>query len=286
MKIIDTAILLCFLVLTSVSCAKSEVKVDEKVDLEDITVTVSEDSYMSDRTIIKLHGDPGEYRAIFEDADVRIGIASFRYEQTGLEKAVAFYDPKEESLRKTEFASKIRINGKDFLSPASKSGDNSLAEFFGEVVKFDLTRLSLATKGADAEIVEMYVPASLKITFPQFDSENHRAPLCLDRDFVVRWNADKQNENGIMAVVKWNGVVLFGEDYSSSDVVHFKHFPDTGSAMLDDTLFEGIPDTAYCSLFLLRGCVENIDIDNIDYQLLVETQDVLDFVLVRNVIKH
>lgn len=285
MKKIDIAVLLCFLVFSFASCTKSEVEVEEEVNLEGVTVTVSEDSYMSNRTVVKLHGDPGVYSAIFEDADVRIGIASFRYEQTGLGKTIAFYDPKEESLRESVFAGKFKLNGEDFFSIASKSDDNSLAEMFGEVVRLDLSGLGLATKGPDIGNVDMYVPTPLQITFPQYDSDNHRAPLCYNQNFVVRWNADTQNENGVMAVVKWNGTVLFGEDYPSSDVIHFKHFPDTGSAELDDAMFEGIPDTAYCSLFLLRGEVENINIDQLDYQFLAETHDALDFVLVRNVIK-
>lgn len=285
MKKVYVIILFCLVVLVPASCVKSEVEVDEKVNLEDISVIVPKDSYMSDRKIIKFHSDLGEYKAIFNEVDARIAIAFFRCEQTGQENTVAFYDSKEESLLEMDFASRVKLNGKDVFSSATKFGDNSLAELFGEVVKFDLSGLGFATKGSSAGNVEMYVPAPLQITFPQYDNGNHLPPLCYDQDFIVRWNADTQNKNGVMAIVKWDGTVLFGEDYPSSYVVHFKKFPDTGSAKLDGAMFEGIPDTAYCSLFLLRGDMTDIDVDQIDYQLLAEAHDALDFALVKNVIK-
>ena len=48
-------------------------------------------------------------------------------------------------------------------------------------------------------------------------------------------------------------------------------------------MFEGIPDTAFCEMYLIRGNIENIDIDQIEYQLLAETFDMINFVLIRNI---
>ena len=48
-------------------------------------------------------------------------------------------------------------------------------------------------------------------------------------------------------------------------------------------VFEEIPDAAYCHLYLIRGDVENIEINETNIRLLAESHDVLDFVLVRNV---
>ena len=197
---------------------------------------------------------------------------------------MAFYSPNAEACLKEATVGRIKINGKDVFSPATKAGDGAIAEMFGEIVNFDFSEMGVPTKGIRVGNIHMYVPAPVRISFPVYDENNHRAPLCYDKDFVVRWNGDSQNKNGVMVIVRWDGTVLFGNDYESSEVIHFKNVPDTGSAKLDDSMFEGIPDTAYCSLLLLRGDVENIDIDELDYQVLAETHDILDFVLVKNIV--
>lgn len=285
MRIIYKSLFLSFVILMFASCAKSEIEtITDNENSEENVVMISEDSYMSDRRIAEFHGDPGKYLHLFEDADVRIGIASFHYEQTGQEKVAAFFDPRDEGLL-TAPACGVRINGKDFFSPETKSEEGLLAEMFGQMVEFDFAGMALSTKGAGSGNTNLYAPVPLRIAFPRYDAEKHWAPLCYDKDFVVRWNADTQNQNGVLVVIKWDGAVLFGEDYESSSVIHSMRASDTGKVKLDNAMFEGIPDTAYCTLFLFRGDIENIDVDHLDYQLLVETHDMLNFVLVKNVHK-
>ena len=48
-------------------------------------------------------------------------------------------------------------------------------------------------------------------------------------------------------------------------------------------IVDGIPDTAFCSMFVLRGDVENMELDDTNLRVLAETHDVLEFVLIRNV---
>lgn len=85
-----------------------------------------------------------------------------------------------------------------------------------------------------------------------------------------------------MVVIRWTGSVLFGRNYSSM-ICHSICVQDNGETVLDESMFEGIPDTAYCSMYLVRGNVEDIDVDQIDYQLLAETHDIANFILIRKI---
>lgn len=273
------------ILILAVSCIKPEAEMlSVNENIEDCEITVSESSYMKDHNRAVFHGLPGKYKAIFDKPDVRLGISSSHYSQTGGESVLAFYDPKEESHRDETKMNKVLINGKSVFSPATKSGDGSIVEMFGEEVTFDLSGMNPSTKGSGKGNVQLYSPKPLRISFPEF-SETQHYPVCYNQDFTVRWNADTKNKNGVLIVVKWNGSVLFGYDYESSYVVHSKTVTDNGSAVLPASMFEGIPDTAFCSLILLRGDVENINIEELNYQVLAETHDMLDFVLITDVVK-
>lgn len=80
--------------------------------------------------------------------------------------------------------------------------------------------------------------------------------------------------------------MVFGNDYTSSYIYHVVNFPDTGSAELDPSMFEGIPDTAYCRLYLCRGNFEDVETGTITYRMLAESHDAMNFVLVRNIVEE
>ena len=51
-------------------------------------------------------------------------------------------------------------------------------------------------------------------------------------------------------------------------------------------MFEGIPDSAFCSLYVLRGDVEMLNSDGVSLNVVAETHDSLNFVLIRNVVEN
>ena len=53
--------------------------------------------------------------------------------------------------------------------------------------------------------------------------------------------------------------------------------------MLPNELFDEIPDTALCELYLFRGDVENIDSESLVYKVMTEVHDIMNFVLIRNI---
>ena len=131
--------------------------------------------------------------------------------------------------------------------------------------------------------MELYAPEIVRIEFPSsVVTKENPTPVCHYKDFVVRWNADSNNENGVSIITRWMGIVAFGDDYPPTEVIHVATFPDTGQATLDESMFDDMPDAAFCHLIVARGDVENLNSDDETYQLLAETHDVLGFVLIRN----
>lgn len=281
--------LLAIIVLIIASCSKKEniYNNQSQKDSTSSVVIITEDDYMKEVDITKTHGDYGKYADFFSEPDATIGISSSRYYQLGDETVFAFYDPVENVSTKganyDDHAFDIQINGINVFSPNTKSGNGSIVNLFGNSITFNLDCFGPGTKSMNANEVQLYAPEIVRIQFPNVPSEDNRYPLCYYKDFIVRWNADSNNVNGVVILVKWNGTMVFGNDYSSSYVYHTICVPDTGSFELDECMFEEIPDAAYCHLYLIRGDVENIEINETNIRLLAESHDVLDFVLVRNV---
>jgi len=129
----------------------------------------------------------------------------------------------------------------------------------------------------------MYVPKAIEFLFPYAESEEDLNPLCYYKDFVIRWNEDKDNENGVLAVVEWNGSMVLGNDISDAHVCRVAKFPDTGEARLPEQMFDGIPDTANCDLMIMRGNIDNVVYNQYSYKLVGKTHHLISFILIREI---
>lgn len=159
--------------------------------------------------------------------------------------------------------------------------------FFGSTTNFSISRIALTrseTNEADTTI-SMYVPKPIEFVFPSVTSEQETYPLCYYKDLEIEWNADSNNTNGIVVAVEWNGTMIFGANYPDTyirrvDVIN----EDNGHAVLNNELFEDIPDTALVTISILRGNIENILIDDYSYKLIAESHAVLQIILIRDII--
>lgn len=79
-----------------------------------------------------------------------------------------------------------------------------------------------------------------------------------------------------------SGAVISGL-FSHPHICRSVCVPDTGEAVLPNELFDEIPDTALCELYLFRGDVENIDSESLFYKVMTEVHDMMNFVLIRNI---
>jgi len=168
-------------------------------------------------------------------------------------------------------------------------------QFFGSKVGFSLfnekasgSNGAMRTPGSGGVYIEMYVPDLLQITSPNIETPKDLLPYCYYKDFVLGWNADPQNENGLVVVVEWNGSDLYGNEYREyvriADIIQ----NDNGKAVLNNKLFDGIPHGAIVKIQLIRGNIEAtaIVIDEEydtreEFTFVAASQAILHFILVR-----
>ena len=153
---------------------------------------------------------------------------------------------------------------------------------YGTEVSFSFTPAESITKtNIKSQTQTLYVPHLIKITSPLIEKEDEMFPLCDYRDFIIKWNADRKNENGVLIAVEWTGTMIFGDHHPDAYIRRTDLVSDTGSASINPELFEGIPDTALCNLTLIRSNIENVVMSGYSYKLIGETHAVLPFILIR-----
>ena len=169
-------------------------------------------------------------------------------------------------------------------------------QYFGTNVKFSLFNTNTGSNngvmkapGNDDNSTTMYVPELLEITSPHIATADELLPYCYYKDFVLGWNADPQNENGLVVVVEWNGTDLYGNEYKeyvrNADILT----NDNGRAVLNNALFDGIPHGALVNIQLIRGNIANLDgfINGEgvpeEFTLVAGSQVILPIILVREI---
>ena len=236
-----------------------------------------------------LSWDFGNYLRYYDNFDYSVGITSSKYNPRCKEFIYAFEGPNTKAITKSDTERpqiEVLFNGQDYLSPDVKSNTSSdIHGLFGRRLKISLTnKASRNTKQVKTITTELAAPEILEVTNPLYDAEDDLIPLCDYENFVVEWNQDSNNTNGVIVLVLWAGSMMFGDSYDNVLIRNVDCVPDTGFAVLKEDLFDGIPDTALCFLLMLRGDIENVQIDDCVYQLSARTQVVLPFVLVREMV--
>ena len=91
---------------------------------------------------------------------------------------------------------------------------------YGQNVSFTLSRnIPQNIKGSQKSkssilsdtTVTMYVPELVEISSPKVETSKDLMPYCFYKDFVLKWNTDLKNENGLVVVVEWSGMYVTGQ---------------------------------------------------------------------------
>ncbi|MDR1553931.1 MAG: hypothetical protein LBS69_10810 [Prevotellaceae bacterium] len=188
----------------------------------------------------------------------------------------------------------VSINGMkiksidDNVTLSDKEEKEYLSSLYGKNVKFLISNVNRTQSALGSDTtVNMYVPEEIEIFSPSVLTKEDMYPLCYYENFILRWNADDNNENGVAIVVTWTGSMAFGQDHPNISIRRTDVIPDNGSAVLNSHLFDDIPDTGIVLLTLARGNVENIGLEDgyYKYQILSETHATLPLILIRNINK-
>lgn len=129
-----------------------------------------------------------------------------------------------------------------------------------QTTTFNFTReasvLESSSSSTNLTIVETQTVEPIEFIQPSTD-ECNCIPLCYYEDMQIEWNQDPNNTNGIVIVAEWNGITMNGQTGQSA-IANIDIVDDTGVAVLNNDLFEGIPDEALVNLWLLRANIVEI----------------------------
>lgn len=232
-----------------------------------------------------LPGNYGKYLNYFNDCDNLIGISASKPSALNSHRVKGYCGPN--YMRNTKSSEictfDVMVNDVPFSRSAStKSGFND-QEFFGRDVKFSISSKYATKSTGEGVDVEMYVPEMISIIKPQITNEKELIPLCYYDGFVLEWNADPYNKNGVIVIFEWIGNMVIGQDIPDTYIRRVGVFEDNGTCVLPISLFEGVPDTAVCHLTILRGNIESVNLSGESFNVMADSHEFLTFVLIREV---
>lgn len=281
------------------SCTSENLKTSQNTANEPKTLSISKDvNYLPHKTTDALPGDYDVYLDYLKGTDYEIGISSHRDGALNNGRVISCISGiSQVQPLQTKGTSKFLPNivsyidgievSQQSLSAAKTKGTYSdLLGSFGKTVTISFGK-ETATKSSSSESgsTDLYIPQEIEILAPYAASVEDLNPLCYYKDFVLRWNEDKNNDNGVLVLVEWNGGMILGDDIENTYVRRVATFPDTEETVLPERLFDGIPDTAYCELTLLRGNIDNVSDGEYTYKVLGETHQMISFILIREIHK-
>ncbi len=269
--------------LTILSCKQDNVELDKEVETKTVDNKVSENVLYTGTSV---------YGNFFAHNAPIVGYSSLKQDALSGEE-LAILSPRTPQLKSVGMNDlQISINGVgldqsqlQLKSGILKEQNKMLDMWYGQDVEFIVTTSSLLKSGdmlEEKDTVRMYMPDLVHIISPEIQTEEELYPLCYYKNFELHWNADEKNENGVVVIVEWLGSIV-GENKNGNYVRNIDILPDNGKAILNNKIFDGIPDKAYAYLTILRGNIDLIDINEMSYRVLGNTQEVLPLVLIRNI---
>ncbi len=182
------------------------------------------------------------------------------------------FSTKEEVLKNGNNSFSISANGhdiglaSDMLKKSTNQDNKDLTQsWYGQDVQFIIRKEGALKSGSNiaSDTIQMYIPELVQITSPKIESEEELYPYCYYKNFKLAWNADPENQNGLVVIVEWLGTTVsedgdFNQFVRNIDVIK----EDNGETTLNDKLFDNIPDRALAYVTLLRGNIELPEIDS------------------------
>lgn len=86
-------------------------------------------------------------------------------------------------------------------------------------------------------------------------------PYVYSKDVELEWEADPDNANGVVIIASFEGLVLADEVSTMTPMYSATLVEDNGYAVLDNTMFEDMPEGAFVMMIMLRANIEDLVID-------------------------
>ncbi len=130
---------------------------------------------------------------------------------------------------------------------------------------------------------EMYVPELIEITSPKNKSSSDLFLPCYYDGFILEWNADEKNGNGLVVIAEYKGMNAIPSNDTDEYIMNIDIIEnDNGSTILNTSLFEGIPDLSLVDITLMRGNIDVHEIQGKLHKFYGESHEKLPIVLMRN----
>ena len=149
-----------------------------------------------------------------------------------------------------------------------------LTEISGTDINYTITS---STDGSTVLSEDVYFPRVINASFnTEGRVEDSRVLLVNRDDFVLEWDEDELNANGLLVVVFFRNLFLGqglpnpADQNSGGTIQRAILLDELGQAKIPAELFEGIPENGVATLTLVRGDVKSIvDFEEHTFQIQV-----------------
>lgn len=263
-------ILLILLAFNSVSCNNEDINDIVKNNKSDVTF---ESSYKL------LNITPNIYHNYFDKVDNSVIFSSLKFGEKGEHNVVNHFEIKNEN------EIKIRLNGQLLDYNQNHRSNNAVQNFYGTKVRFSVENQNpdFQARNDENTVGEIYVPEVIEITNPIRRVGTENSPLLDANNFVIEWNADSDNQEGLVVLAEYFGTSAVPENNTNEHILNTDYIElDNGYFKLNPSIFDGMPNLAHVQIILLRGNVLIEEIEGELYKYVFESHQRLPIILVKD----
>ncbi|WP_457618141.1 hypothetical protein [Lutibacter sp.] len=226
---------------------------------------------------------PNVYHDYFKQTEHSIGYSSLKANSLSEHSVVEIINIKDEKQ-----VVHLSINSKtiDNFAMSRTISKSSSSDIYGKTIHFKISKEANSMKSTNTSSeteVEMYVPELVKITNPKIESEDNLFPICYYEDFVLEWNADPNNKEGLVVIIEYFGNNAIPQNSTNEHILNTDIIDtDDGHIVLNNDLFKDIPNLSIIHLVLLRGNVTIQEIEGEFYKFFAESHVRLPIILVKD----
>lgn len=181
----------------------------------------------------------------------------------------------------------VSLDGeKMVLEGTAKGSKFNEAEIYGKTISLNFENNKSSNKGSNGTAnVELYIPKKLNISKPVQQLDSKVSILAYYKNFLLEWNADPKNEEGLMVAVEYLGETLSknGNKLVRKNIVNVDHIKnDNGKYILKQAMFEDIPNLSFINIILMRGNVDITEIEGRSYKTYAESHQRVPILLVKD----
>ena len=278
MKTINYKLLFMALVLVTLifSCDNNESESIEETAIQETSIELKSSYNLLDIT-------PNVYHDYFKQTDHSAGFTSLKSNSLSEHSIVQRININDVDKTKSFSINDKAISSFSKVAKVSKfDGEN----VYGKKISFKINTGKNSDKDGDSSNeteVELYVPDLVEITNPKVDNVDQLFPICYYEDFVLEWNADSNNEEGLVVIAEYFGNNAIPENSTNEHILNTDVIDiDDGHAVLNNELFKNIPNLSIVHLILLRGDVAIEEIEGELYKFYAESHVRLPIILAKD----